>query len=162
MKRLLLALAAAVVVAGPAWAVTAPRIGPLKAIPQAPYNESEGADARVKAAALRAKASHKLLLVDFGGNWCPDCLMLAGLMDDPAARTFVKAHYEVVLVDVGRFDKNLAIPARYGIAKITAVPAVVVVTPTGKILNPGNHFALSDANSMSPQAVLDQLAAWVK
>jgi hypothetical protein len=37
---------------------------------------------------------------------------------------------------------------------------VVVVTPTGKVLNPGDEFALSDASTMSPQKVMDKLANW--
>jgi thiol-disulfide isomerase/thioredoxin len=129
-------------------------------VPQAPYKETPDADARVKAAAARAKKANKLLLVDFGGNWCPDCRMLAGLMEEPAAKAYLSKHYEIVLVDVGRMDKNLEIPARYGIAKVRAVPAVVVVTPKGKVLNPGDEFALSDASTMNPQVVMDKLAAW--
>jgi thiol-disulfide isomerase/thioredoxin len=160
-RRHLALLVAAVVVAGPAWASPpAPRVAPPSGVPQAPYNEDAGADARVRAAAARAKKAHKLLLVDFGGNWCPDCRMLAGLMEEPAAKAFLAKHYEIVLVDVGRMDKNLQIPARYGIAKVRAVPAVVVVTPQGKILNPGDEFALSDAGSMSPQVVMNKLAGW--
>jgi thiol-disulfide isomerase/thioredoxin len=130
-------------------------------VPQAPYNETAVADARVRAAAARAKKANKLLLVDFGGNWCPDCRVLAGLVEEPAAKAFLAKHYEIVLVDVGRMDKNLQIPARYGIAKVRAVPAVVIVTPKGKILNPGDEFALSDAGSMNPQVVMNKLAAWV-
>ncbi len=141
-------LAAAMLVAAPAQsAVTAPRIERVTSVPQAPYNTKPSADARVRAAAARAKAAHKLLLIDFGGNWCPDCRVLSGLMEEPAAKAFLAKHYEIVLVDVGHMDKNLNIPARYGIAKVRAVPAVVVVDPAGKVLNPGDEFALSDAAS---------------
>jgi thiol-disulfide isomerase/thioredoxin len=156
-------LAAAMLGAAPVLAaVTAPLVTPVTSVPQAPYNTKPSAEARVRAAEARAKAAHKLLLIDFGGNWCPDCRMLAGLMAEPAAKTFLAQHYEIVLVDVGRMDKNLKIPARYGISKVRAVPAVVVVDPSGKVLNPGDEFALSDANSMNPQAVMNKLAAWVK
>jgi thiol-disulfide isomerase/thioredoxin len=131
-------------------------------VPQTPYNEGPGADARIRAAAARARKAHKLLLIDFGGNWCPDCRVLSGLMEEPAAKAFIAKHYEVVLVDVGRFDKNLQIPARYGVERLRAVPAVVVVASDGKVLNPGNQFALSDASTMHPQDVMEKLAAWVR
>ena len=147
---------------GPTWASSpAPKVKAPAVAPLAPYNESFGAEARVRAAAARAKKSNKLLLVDFGGNWCPDCRILAGLMEEPAAKAFLAKHYEIVLVDVGVMDKNLQIPARYGIAKVRAVPAVVVVAPTGKILNRGDEFALSDASTMNPQVVMNRLAAWI-
>ena len=87
--------------------------------------------------------------------------MLAGLMEEPAAKTFLAKHYEIVLVDVGRMNKNMQIPARYGLAKVPGVPAVVVVTPKGKVLNAGDAFALSDARYMTSQAVMDKLAGWV-
>jgi thiol-disulfide isomerase/thioredoxin len=163
-SRLSLALlAAAMFGAAPVLAaVTAPMVSPVTSVPQAPYNTKPSAEARVRAAAARAKAAHKLLLIEFGGNWCPDCRVLAGLMAEPAAKPFIAQHYEIVLVDVGHMDKNLKIPARYGIRKVRAVPAVVVVDPSGKVLNPGDEFALSDAGSMNPQSVMNKLVAWVK
>ena len=63
----------------------------------------------VAAALASAKKSHKLLLLDLGGNWCPDCIVLANLMRVPAMQKFMDAHYEVATVDVGRFDRNLQI-----------------------------------------------------
>ena len=162
-----LALAAALV-AAPAFAsVPAPTAGIAsfdqlaKPLPL-PYNE-HGADddARVAAAAKRARAAGKLLLVDLGGNWCPDCRILAGTMDVPAIKRFVAAHYELVMVDIGRLDKNLQIPKRYGMGKPEGVPALLVVDPrTNKLLNAGRVSALSDARHMTPQALADWLAQW--
>ena len=75
-------------------------------------------------ARARALAHHQLLLIDLGGNWCGDCRVLAGTMALPEVKAFVDAHYEVVTVDVGRFDKNLQIPARYGITdRLEGVPS---------------------------------------
>ena len=51
--------------------------------PSAPYDESADADAAVKAAFIRAKRSHKRVLIDLGGNWCGDCRILAGVMELP-------------------------------------------------------------------------------
>jgi len=77
-----------------------------------------------------AKKDHKLVLIDLGGNWCPDCIVLANLMQLPQMKPFLAAHYDMVLVDVGRFDKNLQIPARFGIhQRLEGVPALLIVTP---------------------------------
>lgn len=161
-RRLLLAGAAAAAFSSPAFAaVKAPRLGTLTSVPEAPYNENANANAAVKAAEARAKKSGKLLLIDMGGNWCPDCRLLSGIMARPEARAFIAKHYEVVLVDVGRMDKNLQVPARYGVTKLTGVPAVIVVDPKGKVLNRGDHFALADARGIGNQAVIDKLAEWV-
>ena len=127
-----------------------------------PYDEKADGNAVVAAAKARAKAAHKLLLIDLGGNWCGDCRILAGTVDLPEVRAFVDAHYEMVTVYVGRFDKNLQIPAHYGITKrLEGVPALLVVDPRGDVLVDAGHIAaLADARHMTPQALADWLAQW--
>jgi thiol-disulfide isomerase/thioredoxin len=128
-----------------------------------PYNVKANAARDVAQARARAKAAHKLLLVDFGGNWCLDCRILAGVMERPEMRAFMKRHYEVVTVDIGRFDKNMAIPQHYGFKKLNGVPAILIVDPkTDRPLNRNNIFALADARSMTPQGLADWLARWTR
>jgi hypothetical protein len=85
--------------------------------------------------------------------------MLAGVLDMPAVRVWTAQHYETVYVDVGRFNKNTDIAARFGI-KLKAAPTVLVVETDGTVLNRNDVFALADARSMSAQAVVALLAAW--
>ncbi|HEX7711854.1 MAG TPA: thioredoxin family protein [Sphingomonadaceae bacterium] len=127
-----------------------------------PYDEKADANRQVAAAKARAKARHKLLLVDLGGNWCPDCRVLAGVMALPEVRAFVAAHYEVVMVDVGKFDRNGQVAAHWGVMQLKGVPAVLVVDPkTDRLVNRDRLFALADARTMTPQALADWLAQWV-
>ena len=128
-----------------------------------PYNSTADADRAVTEARQRAIAGHKLLLIDLGGNWCLDCRILAGAIENPKLKAFVEAHYELVTVDVGRFDKNLQIPARYGITRrLEGVPAQLVVEPRGnRLITAGHVAALADARTMSPQALADWLASWL-
>ena len=126
-----------------------------------PYDEQADAIKAVAAAKAKARAEHKLLLIDLGGNWCLDCRILAGTMALPQVHQFVDKHYVEVTVDIGRFDKNLAIPQHSGIAKLAGVPAVIVVDPrTDRVINTGHAEALADARSMNPQALADWLAQW--
>jgi len=127
-----------------------------------PYDEKADANAAVAAAKARARAEHKLLAIDLGGNWCGDCRVLAGTMELPEVKAFDQAHYVVVLVDVGRFNKNLQIPAHYGItSRLEGVPALLIVDPkTDRLLDDGHVAALADARNMSPQALADWLAQW--
>jgi thiol-disulfide isomerase/thioredoxin len=167
--RILCAIGTALLLAGPAQAATAPKvhIETLAQLPTPlpyPYDETANADAAVAAANAKAKAGGKLLLIDLGGNWCGDCRVLAGVMDLPEVKAFVEKHYVEVAVDVGRFDRNLQIPAHYGITKrLEGVPAVLIVDPkTGRLLNRARVSALADARSMTPQALADWLAHWTK
>lgn len=129
-----------------------------------PYDEASDANAAVARAKARARASHKLLIIDLGGNWCGDCRILTATMERPELKAFVDKHYEVVLVDVGRFDRNLQIPAHYGITeRLEGVPALLIVDPrTDRLLDGGRVSALQDARNMTPQALADWLASWTR
>lgn len=159
----LAALLAAPVVAAPAPHLVARSFDELAKPLPLPYDEKADAEAAIKAATARAKAGKKRLLIDLGGNWCPDCRILAGTMELPQLKAFLRQHYELVMVDIGRYDRNMQIPARYGIAKPEGVPALLVIDPrTNKLLNPGRTSALADARSMTPQALADWLAQWTR
>lgn len=127
-----------------------------------PFDPERDANADVAAASARAKAEGKLLLIDLGGNWCPDCRILAGIMDLPEMKAFLAAHYVMVSVDIGRLDRNLQIPARYGIiAGIAAAPAVLIVDPrTDALIDRGHILLFDDAHSNAPQVIADWLAKW--
>ena len=167
MKTILYAGVAALALASPGLAAPAPRVGiaSFDALSQPlplPYDEKADANRQVAAAKARARAQGKKLLIDLGGNWCPDCRILAGVMARPEVAAFIARHYVVVTVDVGRMDKNLQVAKGYGVDKLSGVPAIMVVDPkTNRLVNRGRLFALSDARHMSPQALADWLAQWV-
>ena len=157
---LALALTASVAQAAPAPRI---RMASLKQLPTPlpqPYDPAANAQADVAAAKAKARATGKLLLIDLGGNWCADCRLLAAVMRLPQVAAFVDAHYVLVTVDVGHIDRNLDIPARYGIAKVDGVPSLLVVDKHDRLLNAGHTAALADARSMTPQALADWLARW--
>ena len=167
--KLLGAAALTALVAGPLAAAPkrAPRvhvqtIADLAPLPL-PYDEKADANRDVAKARAQAKAHRKLRLIDLGGNWCADCRILASVMEQPEMRPFMKQHYELVTVDVGRFDKNMAIAERYGFKKLEGVPALLIVDPSSnRLINGKSIFALADARSMTPQALADWLAKWTR
>jgi thiol:disulfide interchange protein len=167
--RGLVAVVVALLFALPAQSASAPRmsltsLANLPVVTTHPYDEHADADQAVAAAFAKARKSHKRVLIDLGGNWCGDCLVLANLMELPELKTFMRAHFEMVSVDVGRFNKNLQVPARFGITKrLEGVPAVLIVEPDGKTLVDAGHVsALADARHMTPQGLADWLAQWAK
>jgi len=127
-----------------------------------PYQDGADAKAQIDAALAQAKISGKQVLIDMGANWCPDCRVLAGVMAIPKVKGFVAENYEVVYVDVGRFNKNMDLPARFGGAKPMGIPDVLVVTPQGVLVNPTQREDLDNDRSMAPQQIADWLARWVK
>jgi thiol-disulfide isomerase/thioredoxin len=167
MNRALALAAVCAMAASAAQAAPAPRVSISSYAQLAtplpyPYDEAANADRAVANAKARALAHHRLLLIDLGGNWCGDCRVLAGTMALPEVKAFVAAHYEVVTVDVGRFDKNLQIPAHYGIhQRLEGVPSLLIVDPRrDRLLDGGHVAALADARHMDPQSLADWLASW--
>lgn len=149
-------------------AVTAPRvhIASMKELPTPlpfPYNEHADANAAVAAAFARAAKSGKRVLIHLGGNWCADCRILDGVMELPEMKPFMAEHFEMVMVDVGRFNKNLQIPARWGLGRLEkGVPTVIIADADGKAVNISNAADLESARSMTPQGIADWLARWAK
>lgn len=165
MRRAAILLALTGLAGGAALAAPAPKMG-IESLSQLatplprPYDESADAKAQVAKAQALAKREHKLLLIDLGGNWCPDCRILAALMRRPELAAFVQAHYVVVAVDVGHEDKNLDIPGRWGVEALKGVPSLLIVNRHGALVNKGDITALHDARNMTPQAIADYLAKW--
>jgi len=132
----------------------------LRTVPASPYDESADAQAQVAAAIASAAAGHKFVLLEFGGNWCPDCRVTAGVLAMGEVKPWVERTFEMVPVDVGRMRKNLDIAAQYGV-KITAVPTIIILDSRGRMINTGNPAALQNARGMSPQAIVDTIYGWI-
>jgi len=139
-----------------------PVVQPGQAVPAAhPYDETADAHAQVDAALAEAKRSGRTVLLDFGGNWCPDCRMLAGVLQEKAVHDWLAQHFVVVTVDIGRRNKNMDISTRWGV-QIRGVPTVMMIAPNGALLNKDDPYGLQDARSMSSQAVVDLLTKMAK
>lgn len=155
-----------------AHAVPAPKVTSISMLAELPtplpfpYDEKANADAVVNGAIAKARAQHKLAFIDLGGNWCGDCRVLAALMDEPDFRAFLEAHYVIVSIDVGRFNKNLQVPGRWNATdemKNGGVPAILIVDPnTNKLVDAGHTAALEDARHMTPQDIMNWFAQWAK
>ncbi len=124
-----------------------------------PYDETADANRALAGALARAKSEGRLVLLDFGGNWCPDCRILAGTLALAEVKPAVDRTFETVMIDVGRLTKNLDIAQRYGVT-VKAVPTVIVLDSNGRRIGGGDPAALSDARSMAPQSIVDTVFAW--
>lgn len=139
----------------------APRYADLPQPLPLPY-VARDAEPALAAARARAMQSGKRLLIDVGANWCFNCRLLGGLMRAPRVAAFLNAHFEVVTVDIGHFDRNMAVLGRLGFTgRRLFVPAVVVIDPRAhRIVNRGDEMRLADTAAIAPSDVLATLARW--
>lgn len=130
-----------------------------------PYDEAADARSEIRAALAVAKDSKTQVLVVFGANWCGDCKALdASFKSGPTAPLIGKS-FQVVKVNVGRFDRNVGIAEAYGVPLKRGIPAIAVLNPDGKVAYATRAGELADARSMGDKGIHDffaKLAGGVK
>ena len=151
---LALAAACAIVTTFAAWQTKAETAAPaVAAKPALPYDESADPQRDLQAALVNARKTGKRVLVVFGANWCPDCRALDHEFHAGKTATLVAERYEVVKVDVGRFDRNLDFAKLYGEPIRKGIPSVVVVTPTNEVVYQTKAGELADARRMGADGI---------
>lgn len=123
-----------------------------------PYDEAADAAAEVEAALAAARRSDRLVLLNFGANWCADCRAFARAMEDPELAEIIGGRFVTVKIDVGNWDRNPDVVDEWGNPIGEGIPALVVASPAGKILFSSRRGQVSVASRMSR----DELAAFFR
>jgi thioredoxin-related protein len=126
------------------------------------YDPSVDAKKEIAATLLEAKKDHKRTILVFGGNWCFDCHVLDYRFHEEGIRETVEQNYHVVHVDIGKYDKNLELPEKYGTTIKKGVPALAILDPNGKIVFGDLQGEFENARGMDPNAILAFLEKWKK
>lgn len=117
------------------------------------YDETANANEQIQAALKSAKVANKSALIVFGANWCGDCKMLDIEMHQGQLARLVNDRLVVVKVDVGRFDRNKAVAARYGNIIKNGIPSVVMLRADGSVAYQTDGGELADARKMGREGV---------
>jgi len=135
---------------------------PLAAAAAPLYPDPSRADADIAAALREASASHKRVLVDFGGDWCTDCRVLDAYMKRPENAALLARGYVVVHVNVGArgIDRNLDVARRYGIPLEKGVPALAVLDADGKVVYSQRNGEFESMRRMDSKSVNEFLGKW--
>jgi thiol:disulfide interchange protein len=124
------------------------------------YPPSEQASADIAAALKSAAATHKRVILDFGGNWCTDCHVLDLYFHDAANRPLLEANYILVHINIGHRDANTDVAAHYQVPLSKGVPAIAVLDDHGKLLYSQKTGEFEAMRSMQTGAVTDFLVRW--
>jgi thiol:disulfide interchange protein len=123
------------------------------------YPAIEAAPGQIKAAIAEARRTHKRVILDFGGDWCPDCQVLDIYFHQSPNAELLEKYFVEVKVNIGREDANLDIATKYGVPMPHGVPALAVLDGNGKLLYAqGKEF--SDMRNMQSSALTDFLNKW--
>ncbi|SEK79844.1 Thioredoxin-like [Streptacidiphilus jiangxiensis] len=125
------------------------------------YDAKADAAAAVAAALAQSRRDGRPVLVEFGADWCVDCQALARRATEPAVKLVLQRDYRLVTVDVGHFDRNGALAARWIDLKRSGIPALVVLNPDGSVRATTQDGSFANARTLSSDAVAGRLVAWL-
>jgi len=124
------------------------------------YSATADAHTDIAQAIKTATTAHKHIILDFGGNWCGDCQVLDIYIHQQPNLSLLDDNYVLVHVDVGHYDKNLDLAAKYDIPLKRGVPALAVLDQHGRILYSQKNGEFESMRRMDPASVTDFLNQW--
>lgn len=120
-----------------------------------PYNGVEYSPEQVNGFIDETIEQSKQPILIFGGNWCPDCRILDGTLQLPTIKKFMEEKYQIMHIDVGRYDKNMNLISYFGIPKDKGVPRVMVFDKNKVILNKKSTKEWTTARDRGKQEVFN-------
>ena len=135
---------------------------PLAIAAERIYPATSAANADIAAALKQATATHRRVIVDFGGDWCTDCKVLDLRFREPPNAELLQRHYVLVHVNVGDngIKANLDVAQRYGIPLGKGVPALAVLEGDGHLVYSQKSGEFESMRSMDRTSVTDFLRKW--
>ena len=122
------------------------------------YPAVESAQSDLAAGLAKARAEHKRVILDFGGDWCGDCKVLDIYFRQQPNADLLAKYFVKVNINIGHEDANLDIAHKYGVP-VQGVPALAILDSKGKLLFSQNK-EFSDMRYDKPQTVTDFLNKW--
>jgi len=120
-----------------------------------PYNGEEYSAEQINDFLDETLQQSKQPILIFGGNWCPDCRILDGTLQLPTIKKFMNKNYNIMHIDIGRYDKNMELISYFGIPKEKGVPRVLVFDKNKIVINKKSTKEWTTARDRRKQEVFD-------
>lgn len=128
------------------------------------YDASIDASAAIDTAFERAQERGANVLIVMGANWCHDSRAFAGWSEGGQIGTLIEQRFELVFVNVGmpqtRDGHNLHIAERFDIGELEGTPTILIVSPSGEVLNRETAKSWRNAASRSEDEIFEELASF--
>jgi thiol:disulfide interchange protein len=143
-----------------AWAVLTLAAGTANSASRDIYPDPAQAQTDINAALKSAAATHRRVLLDFGGNWCGDCQVLDIYFHNEENRPILDANFVLVHVNVGHLDENVDLAEQYRIPLKRGVPELAVLSESGKLLYSTQTAEFEKMQGIESSAVTQFLVKW--
>ena len=116
----------------------------------------------IAAAIKKAKAEHKYVLLQGGGNWCSWCVEFARFCKaDRKIDSVMNASFVWYHLNYSKENENKAVFAKYGYAQRFGFPTFIILNEKGERIHTQNSEYLEDGKkSYSQQKVQSFLEMW--
>ena len=91
----------------------------------------------------------------FGANWCPDCRIFSGTIEIPKVKNYIDEHFNLLYIDVMRYEINMGIMEKYGVPAEEGVPRVLVFDNNKNLLNSSTTAEWRTARERNPQDIFN-------
>ena len=98
---------------------------------------------------------NKQPILMFGANWCPDCRIFAGTMNIPKIKSYIEEKFNVLYIDVMRYEINMELMEEYGITAAEGIPRLLVFDKEKNLLNDSRTTEWRTARDRSSQEIFD-------
>src|SRR5262249_6696234 len=105
------------------------------------------------------KAFNKYLMVEFGGDWCEDCVALNHNLEAGPTRDYFEDHFILLRVEVDHSDRNLDVAKSLDAGVEHGVPAAVFFAPDGTRIGGTTRGELEPSRQFLPEQILAFLKA---
>jgi thiol:disulfide interchange protein len=125
------------------------------------YSETANAHYDIASALKKARAEHKRVILDFGGNWCGDCQVLDIYLHQQPNLALLEKNFVLVNINISsQYDTNLDIIDKYEIPIHNGVPLLMVLNAQGTVLYMQKHKEFEKMQAVTPESVTEFLNQW--
>jgi len=120
-----------------------------------PYNGKVYAPNDLNEFIFNAIRKDKQPIIIFGANWCPDCRIFSATMNIPKIKSYIDENFEVLYVDVKRYEINMSLMEEYGIEPAEGIPRLLVFDFNKKLINSLNTTEWRTARDSTSQEIFN-------
>ena len=120
-----------------------------------PYNGLEYSSSDLNEFIYNAITKDKQPIIIFGANWCPDCRIFSATMDIPKIKSYIDKNFEVLYVDVKRYEINMSLMEEFGIEPVEGIPRLLIFDKNRKLINSSNTTEWRTARDRTSQEIFN-------
>ncbi len=125
------------------------------------YNPNADAEKDIAAAVKEARAEHKFVIMQAGGNWCIWCKRFSlAVAKDAKLDSIVKADFVFYHLNYSSENKNERLFAKYGYPQRFGFPVFIILDDKGNRIHTQNSEYLEEGKGYNKDKIAEFFEAW--